>query len=492
MKDTGYLPYFAGLVGGEQRITNIKMLLEKAENYEKTSYFGLFHFIRYMEQLQKYDIEVSENGSVEESRDAVRIMSIHKSKGLEFPICIVAGLSKKMNQQDVNASLVCDMDLGIGMEYRNPKLRVKNTDMRRNVLAEKMRLDNLGEELRILYVAMTRAKEKLILSGVVKNYEECMAGFEEVKRRKEEKLPYGILSRSTSFMDFLLPATVRDNGCIKTILWNPWEAGKRQEAESLYQQVSRLEVEERLKAPLSSVQEEVKEELQKKFHFVYGYQNLQGLYAKTSVSELKMKAMEESDAAAFQMFEEPELVPYVPTFVEEKTQILGTVRGNAYHRVMELLDFASCRNTEQLFFKMEQLVKDKVLEENYLKLIRKDKMEKFLQSSLAGRMAKAAERGKLFREQPFVLGIGAKRLDEKFPEGEKVLIQGIIDAFFEEEGEIVLVDYKTDAIKKGEDLVKRYRTQMEYYQEALEKLTGKRVKEKILYSFALNQCVEVF
>ena len=491
LKDTGYLPYFAGLVGGEQRITNIKMLLEKAENYEKTSYFGLFHFIRYMEQLQKYDIEVSENGSVEESRDAVRIMSIHKSKGLEFPICIVAGLSKKMNQQDVNASLVCDMDLGIGMEYRNPKLRVKNTDMRRNVLAEKMRLDNLGEELRILYVAMTRAKEKLILSGVVKNYEECMAGFEEVKRRKEEKLPYGILSRSTSFMDFLLPATVRNNGCIKNILWNPWEAGKRQEAESLYQQVSRLEVEERLKAPLSSVQEEVKEELQKKFHFVYGYQNLQGLYAKTSVSELKMKAMEESDAAAFQMFEEPELVPYVPTFVEEKTQILGTVRGNAYHRVMELLDFASCRNTEQLFFEMEQLVKDKVLEENYLKLIRKDKMEKFLQSSLAGRMAKAAERGKLFREQPFVLGIGAKRLDEKFPEGEKVLIQGIIDAFFEEEGEIVLVDYKTDAIKSGEDLVKRYRAQMEYYQEALEKLTGKRVKEKILYSFALNQCVEI-
>lgn len=491
LKDTGYLPYFAALAGGEQRITNIKMLLEKAENYEKTSYFGLFHFIRYMEQLQKYDIEVSENGSVEEAQNAVRIMSIHKSKGLEFPICIVAGLSKKMNQQDVNASLVCDMDLGIGMEYRNPKLRVKNTDMRRNVLAEKMRLDNLGEELRILYVAMTRAKEKLILSGVVKNYEECMAGYEEVKRRKEEKLPYGILSRSTSFMDFLLPATARSTDCIKTILWNPWEAAKKQEAEGLYRQVSRLEVEERLKAPMSPAEEAIKKELQEKFHFAYEHQNLQGLYAKTSVSELKMKAMEESDAAAFQMFEEPELVPYVPAFVEEKEQVLGTVRGNAYHRVMELLDFVTCSKVEQLFFEMEQLVENKVLEEEYLKLIRKDKMEKFLQSSLYERMKKAAESGKLFREQPFVLGISAKRLDEKFPEGEKVLIQGIIDAFFEEDGEIVLVDYKTDAIKNGEELVKRYRAQMEYYQEALEKLTEKKVKEKILYSFALNQCVEV-
>lgn len=491
LKDTGYLPYFAGLAGGGQRITNVKMLLEKAENYEKTSYFGLFHFIRYMEQLQKYDIEVSENGSVEESRDAVRIMSIHKSKGLEFPICIVAGLSKKMNQQDVNASLVCDMDLGIGMEYRNPKLRVKNTDMRRNVLAEKMRIDNLGEELRILYVAMTRAKEKLILSGVVKNYEECMAGLDEVKRWKEEKLPYGILSRSNSFMDFLLPATVRDSDCIKTILWNPWEGGKSQEAEGLYQQVSRLELEERLKAPMSQEEVAVKEEMQKKFHFVYGYQNLQGLYAKTSVSELKMKAMEDSDASAFQMFEEPEMVPYVPAFMEEKGKITGTTRGNAYHRVMELFDFSICNTVEQLFRYMEQLTKDKILEENYLKLIRKDKIEKFLQSSLAERMGKASQNGKLFREQPFVLGIGAKRLDEKFPEEEKVLIQGIIDAFFEEEGELVLVDYKTDAIKSGEALVKRYRAQMEYYQEALEKLTGKKVKEKILYSFALNKCIEV-
>ena len=491
LKDTGYLPYFAGLAGGEQRITNIKMLLEKAETYEKTSYFGLFHFIRYMEQLQKYDIEVSENGNVEESRDAVRIMSIHKSKGLEFPICIVAGLSKKMNQQDVNAGLVCDMDLGIGMEYRNPKLRVKNTDMRRNVLAEKMRIDNLGEELRILYVAMTRAKEKLILSGVVKDYEECMTGFEEVKRRKEEKLSYGMLSRSTSFMDFLLPATVRNNNCIKTILWNPWEAQKKQEAESVCRQVSRLEVEERLKALGDSDEARLKEELQKRFHFTYEHQNLQGLYAKTSVSELKMKAMEESDVAAFQMFEEPELIPYVPAFVEEKAEVSGTERGNAYHRVMELVDFSDCDDVDEVLEKMEHLVAEKVLDENYLKLVRKDKLEKFLQSTLAKRMGKASKEGKLFREQPFVLGISAKRLDEKFPAEEKVLIQGIIDAFFEEEGEIVLVDYKTDSIKNGDELVKRYRAQMEYYQEALEQLTGKKVKEKILYSYALNQSVEI-
>ncbi len=518
LKETGYLHYFAGLTGGEQRIANVKMLLEKAENYEKTSYFGLFHFIRYMEQLQKYDIEASEAGNVDESQNVVRIMSIHKSKGLEFPICIVAGLSKKMNQQDVNASLVCDMDLGIGMEYRNAKKRVRNADMRKNVLAEKMRTDNLGEELRILYVAMTRAKEKLIMSGVVKDYEESMLSYEELKQNKKHtlyeesskqnkervlcngegvekrgtmKIPYGILSHSTSLMDFVLPTTVCDNEYIKTILWNPWEDEKQKEAEAFSHQINRLEMEEKLKTFSGQEGIELWKILKKNFSFIYEHDNLQGLYAKITVSELKMKAMEESDDAAFHMFEEPEAVSYVPAFVEEKGEVSGTTRGNAYHRIMELLDFSKCQDVQEVFGHMEQLVREKILDATYLKLVNKKKLNKFLQSVLAERMQKAAKIGKLYREQPFVLGISADRVNEKFPPEEKVLIQGIIDAFFEEEGELVLVDYKTDAIKTGEELIRRYETQVEYYKEALEKLTGKRVKETILYSFALSESVVI-
>lgn len=518
LKETGYLPYFAGLTGGEQRIANVKMLLEKAENYEKTSYFGLFHFIRYIEQLQKYDIDMGEAGNVDESQDAVRIMSIHKSKGLEFPICIVAGLSKKMNQQDVNASLVCDMDLGIGMEYRNAKKRVRNADMRKNVLAEKMRTDNLGEELRVLYVAMTRAKEKLIMSGVVKDYEESMRPYEELKQNKKQaiskeggdenkkhmlydeddereqgamKIPYGILSHSDSLMDFILPTTVWGNDCIKTILWNPWEEEKQKEAQAVYHQIHRLEAEERINMSFEQKENELRETLRNHFDFVYEHKDLQGLYAKTTVSELKMKAMEESDGAAFHMFEEPETTSYVPAFVEEKGEVSGTTRGNAYHRIMELLDFSKSLDVRTVFEDMEQLIREKILDEIYLKLVNRKKLDIFLQSTLAKRMQKASTKGKLYREQPFVLGISAERVNEKFPPEEKVLIQGIIDAFFEEEGEIVLVDYKTDAIQTREELIRRYETQVEYYREALEKLTGKRVKETILYSFALNESVVI-
>ena len=444
-----------------------------------------------MEQLQKYDIDAGESGSGDESADAVRIMSIHKSKGLEFPICIVAGLSKKINQQDVNAGLICDMDMGIGMEYRNPKTRVRNTDLRRNVLAEKMRMDNLGEELRILYVAMTRAKEKLIMTGVVKNYEEHVLSYEEFKNQEDSKIPLAVLSRCSSFMDFILPTTVRECKSIQTILWNPWSLAGEKQAGEVLKHINRIEMEERLCLPMG-VQEKAKAQvLRKNFTMEYQHQDLQGLYAKTSVSELKMKAMEEKDIVAFEMFEEPEVSAYVPNFIEEKGEVTGTTRGNAYHRIMELLDFSCCEDVEKVLMYMERFVEEKRLEANYLPLIRKDKLEKFLKSDLCKRMKKADQKRKLYREQPFVLGLAANRMEESFPAMEKVLIQGIIDAYFEEDGEIVLVDYKTDAIKEPLELIERYGIQVEYYREALEKLTGRRVKECILYSFALNSAILV-
>ncbi len=489
LKETGYLAYYAGMAGGEQRVSNIRMLLEKAESYEKTSYFGLFHFMRYMEQLKKYDVDLAESSSTEESGDMVRIMSIHKSKGLEFPICILAGMSKKINQQDANAGFVCDMDLGLGLEYRNPKKRIRNTDLRRNVLARKMKLDNLGEELRILYVAMTRAKEKLIMTGIVNDYEKHMLSYDYLKDREEQKLPYGILSKSNHYLDFVLPAMVRNKDVIKTILWNPWEARLQKDTREVTLQMERLELEERLATENNIEENIIIDKLKDDLRFEYKHQYLQGLYAKTSVSELKMKAMEESNEEAFRLFEETEAKEYVPEFIEAAGEVSGTTRGNAYHRVMELMDFTKVPQMDIIWQDMEQLAEEKVLDSLYLSLIRKDKLDAFLQSDLARRMKNAQEEGRLYREQPFVYGLEASRVDAKFPKEEKVLIQGIIDAYFEEEGELVIVDYKTDRIKHPLELVSRYKEQLKYYKEALERLTQKRVKEMILYSYALNQPV---
>ena len=491
LKETGYLEYYAAMAGGEQRVSNIRMLLEKAESYEKTSYFGLFHFMRYMEQLKKYDVDIAESSSTEETGDMVRIMSIHKSKGLEFPICILAGMSKKINQQDTNAGLVCDMDIGLGIEYRNSKTRIRNTDLRRNVLSRKMKLDNLGEELRILYVAMTRAKEKLIMTGVVSEYEKHMLSYSDIKDREEQKLPYGMLSRSNNYLDFVLPTTVRNQGVIKTVLWNPWEARLQKDTQELSMQMERMLVEEHLCGKLTEDEYEIIEKLKRELSFEYPNQQLQGLYAKTSVSELKMKAMEERDEGAYQLFEETEQKEYVPEFIEAKGEVSGTTRGNAYHRVMELMDFTKVPAMDDIWLDLERFAEEKVMDPLYITLIRKDKFKAFLQSDLAMRMKKAQEEKKLYREQPFVYGLEASRLDEKFPQEEKVLIQGIVDAYFEEDGELVIVDYKTDAIGQPEELISRYKEQLKYYKEALENLTKKKVKEMILYSYALNRTVNV-
>lgn len=492
LKETGYLYYFGALPAGEQRVANVKMLLKKAENYEKTSYFGLFHFIRYMKQLQKYEVDSGEAGVNDEGLDAVRIMSIHKSKGLEFPICFVCGMHKRFNQMDSRQACIMDMDLGLGLEYRNAGKRIRNTDLRKSIIARKMELENLGEEMRVLYVAMTRAKEKLILTGVVKDYEKQVLSYSFLKNREERSLPFLVLSHAGSYLDFLLAATSRGASSIQVVLWNKQKSEQELMGKAIQGGLMRQRLEEELKMYEGRRTEE-KERLKQALAFCYGHNNLQGLYAKTTVSELKKRAMggwEKEEEGVQPLFQEAEVIPYVPGFMEKQQEISGTARGTAYHRVLELMEFRRLSDWKGLHEEMEGLIRKGILDSAYLTMLSREKMERFLFSKLAGRMKEADEKRLLFKEKPFVLGLSASLLNPQFPQEEKVLIQGIIDAFFEEEGELVLVDYKTDRIAKPQELLMRYQEQLRYYQMALERLTGKRVKEKLLYSFALGEVVE--
>ena len=218
------------------------------------------------------------------------------------------------------------------------------------------------------------------------------------------------------------------------------------------------------------------------------------MYTKTTVSELKIAAMADKDEAAFHTFEEKEVQPYIPAFRREEESVSGTVRGNAYHRVMELLDFGrlmgeeKAKRQEMLQLFLRESVAEKRLRKEYADAVNEKKILRFLESELARRMQRAEADGKLYREQPFVIGIPADRLGKEFPGEETVLIQGIIDVFFEEEDGLVLLDYKTDSVATMRELWNRYETQLDYYSEALEKLTGKPVKERILYSFHLETC----
>ena len=511
LDDYDYLNYVTALPAGSKRRANVEMLLTKASAFEKTSYFGLFHFIRYMEQLEKYDVDYGEADTLDENADVVRIMSIHKSKGLEFPVVFVSGLSKRFNMQDANQSLIVDMDLGVAVDYVDSGRRIKNKTLRRAVLSAKMKEDNLAEELRVLYVALTRAREKLILTAVLDKAEEK---WELSRMTGQEKLTYLDFCEAGSYMDFLLPILPKTGIAVTTLGTEDLVA---EEIREQLRMGDRRELLQRVtdgKTPLPGDPEENERKLAKlreRFAYAYPYPGLQKLYTKTTVSELKIAAMAEKDEAAFHTFEEKEVVPYIPAFRREQEKVSGAVRGSAFHRVMELLDFTyafiesgqfeKCPgdyetyrkrlDVERLKKRLEEFLQRETislrLTEEYAKAVSLPKILNFLEQELAYRMWRAQEQGLLYREQPFVLGIDAKRLDQNLPEGEKVLIQGIIDVFFIENGEIVLLDYKTDVIDSLEALWNRYNVQIQYYEEALTKLMQMPVKERILYSFYLEK-----
>ena len=511
LDDYDYLNYVTALPAGSKRRANVEMLLTKASAFEKTSYFGLFHFIRYMEQLEKYDVDYGEADTLDENADVVRIMSIHKSKGLEFPVVFVSGLSKRFNMQDANQSLIVDMDLGVAVDYVDSVRRIKNKTLRRAVLSAKMKEDNLAEELRVLYVALTRAREKLILTAVLDKADEK---WELAQMTGQERLTYLDFCEAGRYMDFLLPILPKTGIAVKTLRTEDLAAEELGEQLRMGDRREQLRLIACGETPLTGDPEENERKLmhlRERFAYQYPHPGLQKLYPKTTVSELKIAAMAEKDEAAFHTFEEKEVVPYIPGFRREQEKVSGAVRGNAFHRVMELLDFMyvfvesglfeKCPgdyetyrkrlDAERLKNRLEEFLQRETislrLTEEYAKAVSLPKILNFLEQELAYRMWRAQEQGLLYREQPFVLGIDAKRLDPDLPEGEKVLIQGIIDVFFIEDGEIVLLDYKTDVIDSLEALWNRYNVQIQYYEEALTKLMQMPVKERILYSFYLEK-----
>ncbi len=501
--DTGYLDYVTARPGGEQRRANVEMLLIRASTFENTSYHGLFHFLRYVEQLEKYEVDYGEADILDENADVVRIMSIHKSKGLEFPVCFVAGLSKKFNMQDISGRLIADVDMGIGVDYIDSSLRLQSHTLKKNVVALKMKIDALGEEMRVLYVAMTRAKEKLILTAMVSDLDKFR---EDMEREREfqtsviGKAPFSDLSRAGCYLDFIFPCLTNpefispEDLFMKDVREITRQSDRRRQFLLKTQSVKRDHLDKMI-------------QLSKQLSRCYPYQYLSNLFVKTTVSELKKKAIhclpDQStenfeQGYARQLFEEQEVVPYIPSFISNKEEVSGTDRGSAYHKAMELLDFAAVmknagkeeRETE-INRQLDMFEREEVLDGRWRKSILSSKLELFFEGSLAVRMAKADADGKLKKEQPFVMGLSADRLGEQFPGSEQVLIQGIIDVFFEEDGNIIVVDYKTDVIKTPQELIARYQVQLDYYAEALSRLTGKNVTQKIIYSFALGEEIQL-
>lgn len=496
LDETGYRNYVAALPAGEQRRANLDMLMEKAVAYEQTSYHGLFHFIRYIDRLMKYDVDYGEAEIVSEQENAVRLMSIHKSKGLEFPVVFVCGMGKQFNEQDLNSNMIFHPEFGIGLKWFDCEKRTKANTLIHQIFAMEAKKENLGEELRVLYVALTRAKEKLILAGTCKLPEEGQySGFS-----REEKVPFSTRYDAKSYWDWVIPVLGMENPDYRYVIWD--EARMQQEEQRKLQDTA-LEHRTLLEA-LQNVSETELAQLKETFSWEYAWKEEGAHKQKVSVSELKHRAMEERSESAEQtlntaqpLFPDEIATPYVPRFVQEVKENAGALYGTMVHRFLECLDFAGLPDfadeKQGLYFVKQQI--DALcalgrMQEADAKRLNWKQLLGFLQSDTAKRMRAAAEQGALEREKPFVMSVPANLVWEDSRPEEDVLIQGIIDVFWEEADGIVLLDYKTDHVDNAQELVRRYKKQLELYADALSRFSDEKpVKEILIYSFALAETI---
>ena len=494
--DSGYYDYVGTMPAGAQRQANLNVLLERAAGYGKSSYSGLFNFLRYIERLKKFDEDFAEGAASLDNENLVRIMSIHKSKGLEFPIVILAGAHKSINFMDATAPVLVDQNLGIAVDYVDLKRRTKTPTIIKGAMARRIVRESIAEEERLLYVAMTRAREKLIITGVVKDADKTL---DKYRGRAEQLAADGMLSFADSeniknYLDMIMPVCLMDSDKLKGSFKVMVDAGE--DSEAGVSEAAKTENEAAVADKDLNIQPEVS----------VGYPSLDELpeyvqadnaagRMKLTVSQLKaMHAeddseenayMDESVKAAEIAERSDESDSIVPKFISgEEVKLAANERGSAYHRVMECLDYSVSVNLEGVKADIERMLETGKMNELQVKSVNPWDINTFVQSDTGRRVANAMNNGSVRREQPFVF------------EYEGQLIQGIIDLYFEEDGELVLVDYKTDRVMKGEDgekeLVKRYAIQLDYYAKALTQLTGKKVKEKIIYSFALGKELSVY
>jgi ATP-dependent helicase/nuclease subunit A len=517
---TGYKDYVTLLPAGEKRAANLSMLVEKAIAYEKTSYKGLFHFVRYIDQLVKYDIDFGEADVTSENADVVHIMTIHKSKGLEFPVVFVSGLSKKFNLMDTRDKMVVHSDLGLGLTEILEKPKRKVPSLIRTEIAAYLKREALGEELRVLYVALTRAKEKLILTGTVQNKETTLSKY---TGNVIAKKPISYLQRvnAASYLDWIIPAVLSYPDKYDLTFADPAELVM----ESVQEMgEKRLEYTELL-TNIRMVPKEAVQALENAFSYKYPYQSDADRKVKYSVSELKHMSMAEKYDEELADAERPaflrnEREHYIPAFASAAKQGAdarectetradkaaesredygisgvkrGALRGTAVHRVMECLDFAkicaigrsdTAQTVRFVHEELERMKSADELPEEMAGLILPAQIEGFVRSDVAQRMAEAANKGVLFKEKPFVM------------KHEGVLVQGIIDVFWLEDDGLVLLDYKTDRVETAEELVVRYKTQLDLYADALARIFSDEekqvtVKERLIYSFALHEVIAV-
>ncbi|MDX5686814.1 helicase-exonuclease AddAB subunit AddA [Clostridioides difficile] len=512
---TGYYAYVGALPGGSQRQANLKVLFERAKQFEETSLKGIFNFVNFIEKLKKSSSDMGSAKTLGENANVVRIMSIHKSKGLEFPVVICSAMGKNFNTQDFKKSILYHHNLGYGPQFVDYERRISFPSIAKEALKSKINIENLSEEMRVLYVAFTRAKEKLIITGSTRNIQDSIKRWSNGIESLDTISQYEIL-KGKNFLDWIMPCVLRHRDLSNLLeevgldavfnvehnskwygkLWNKndilVEKKSDEEKESIEEILEKIDV--------NNPDSDYYGEIEEKLNYIYPYEFSTRKPATISVTEIK-KIQNNYEEELINTIFEQKVILKKPLFIqneEEREKISGTERGTIVHLVMEVLDLKNVSSVNDIKSQIRGFVSKGIITEKQASIVNQYKIYKCFASNIGKRMLNAEI---INREKSIYAQVNMKDIyiyeklinndDKKLYDNESVMLRGIVDAYFEEDNQIVLVDYKTDFVNEENinQIIEKYKKQLDLYADIIETLTGKSVKEKCIYLFGVDEAV---
>ena len=512
--ETGFYNYVALLPNGNLRQANLKMLFEKAKQYEKVSFKGLFSFINFIDKVKTSSGDMSAAKIVGENDDVVRIMSIHKSKGLEFPIVFLSSTGKKFNMQDLNMPILIHQDIGFGIQYIDSEKKIEYPTLTKEAIKIKSREETISEEMRVLYVALTRAKEKLIITGMSKDIDKELKSKEKMleifnKENLEEKLNFNLVGKYSSYLDWLelvyeYNKKSEIDNIIKLKIYNKDELISKLSNDS----VEEINLIEKIKDDIEKAENineadkieraKNKEEILTKLKWKYKYERKSKIPTKTSVTKLKEIELENlsydiediinnvrDNKNGIKTNKEYALLSDKPKFMEETESLNSAQKGTIMHLCVQLLDESKNYSFDDLKEFIQDLTNRNIISKQEADSVNIHTLYKYTKSELWNDLREARE---IHKEEAFYINVDAGTIFDDAEEGENILVQGIIDLYYiDKEGKVILVDYKTDYVPDGDvsKLEEKYKVQLELYKEALEQALERKVDKAMIWALNL-------
>ena len=500
--DTGYYQYVGLLPNGAMRQANLKTLFEKAKQYEKASFKGLFNFIQFIDKLKKQNGDLASAKLIGENEDVIRIMSIHKSKGLEFPVVFLCNSHKKFNMQDLNDNILLHQDIGFGPTIMDTTRKIKYSSIAKDAIKLKMKQETLSEEQRILYVALTRAKEKLYITGRSKDFTKYVQDKNKILEMYESeniKLDANLMKKANSYLDWIMYVYLFNQGRTITLKGEQYKlsdiitlnvSNKKDLLKTLAKEevVEQIDLKEKIEQILKNKSEEENKKseqaLKELLEWKYDYIVDTTLPTKSSVTKIKQEKIKLEEMLNGIESEEVEYKKsYTPKFMQEDKKISSAEKGTLVHLCIQRLDEKKDYELKDIQNMILNLVEKEIITQNEADAIDVNLIYQYTKSQLFEELRQAKE---VHKEQPFYINIPAKDVVSEAENSKKnILVQGIIDLYYIDKNDnLVLIDFKTDYISNEpnakEKILDKYKVQLEIYKTALEQALGRKVNKTAL------------